>query len=536
MALFGTLDVLLGRVRLAGCAPMTRVTRAHAAAAVVLLGAVAVTLYAGLRLRGTYVGDAAVYLPYARNAARGHPFEFNLGEFSSGSTSPLWSLALAIPHLLGLGIAGAKALAGGVAALAVLAVAYAARALGATWLAAAVAALFCLGTMTFPALAMYESGLVVALAALALVAGRRATAGGFTRRDLVPLAVIWAALPLARPDAVILVAAQAAALLALAPRPRRRAAAPLAAALALAALPSAAYFGYSLAELGVFSTSSEARTFALREVADPWLGPLYLSDGAIRELAGLPWLIGLLPALAGLVLLWRDPRTRTAALTCVLAIAGYVALLTFVAPGVYDTARYLLPLVPAVVAGAAGLLSALPRGAPRAAAAVLAALLIGGTALAELRDVTRLARSIGITQDEVFETDVTAMIEAEAAPGDELLAYEVQLRYFLRDDVTVISLDGITDPRVHPFQERRDLTGFLRRYRPRWWIADRNVTSRPYLRGSVLERALLAFRGDPAAQRMVLDGIGFRVVAKRTRPLAAGFGGWEMLFELDYPA
>jgi hypothetical protein len=25
-------------------------------------------------------------------------------------------------------------------------------------------------------------------------------------------------------------------------------------------------------------------------------------------------------------------------------------------------------------------------------------------------------------------------------------------------------------------------------------------------------------------------------VAKRMRPLAEGFGGWEMLFELDYPA
>jgi hypothetical protein len=33
---------------------------------------------------------------------------------------------------------------------------------------------------------------------------------------------------------------------------------------------------------------------------------------------------------------------------------------------------------------------------------------------------------------------------------------------------------------------------------------------------------------------VTLDGIGFEVVARRDRPLAAGFGGWEELVRLSY--
>lgn len=506
----------------------------------VVLGGVFVTGYAAYRLRDTYIGDAAVYLPYARNAAGGNLFQFNPGEFSSGSTSPVWGLVLGIPHLLGLGIGGAKGISALAACAGLLLTAFVGGRFSGSWLAGAAASLLVLGTMTFPSVSMYESGLVVSLSALSLLAGRRVLAkwneeGEHPLRALAPLICVWAFLPLARPDAVILVAANAAGLLMFSPRGVRAVGPAVLGGLAIAALPAAAYFGYSQVELGTFSTSSRARTFALREGLSKWVGPLYLSGEAVRELLRSPWVFAFVPAVGGIVLAARNSAMRWAAVYAVLAVLGYLALLTFVAPGQYDTPRYLLPLVPLMASAAAYALTALSRAKWKLLAAAVAAVVIGVPALAELRDNLRLARSIGITNHEVFERDVVARVNDLATPGDALLSYEVQTRYYVRDDVLVISQDGITDPRVGPYQERGDMTGFLLRYRPRWWIADRNVTTRRYLTGSVLERALLSFRRGSQPPARKLDGIGFELIARRNRPLAIGFGGWEMLFRLSYP-
>jgi hypothetical protein len=161
---------------------------------------------------------------------------------------------------------------------------------------------------------------------------------------------------------------------------------------------------------------------------------------------------------------------------------------------------------------------------------------IGIASVQELRDYTNLARSLGITEHEVFERDVGATINRMARPGDQVLSYEVQMRYSVRDDVDVLSEDGITDGKVAPYQRSRDMTGFLLRYKPRWWIADRNVRVRRYMRGSVLERAAARLKADPTRRSVTLDGIRFEPVARRHRPLALGFGGWELLVELKYPA
>lgn len=519
-----------GRSRAAG--------RALAAALVLAgLAAIAVTAW---RLRDAWVGDAAVYLPYARNAAEGHPFQFNVGEFSSGATGVLWSLLLAVPFLLGGGLGAAKALGGLFAAAGFLTALWAARRLSGSWLAAAVAALFALGTMPFYAAALYESGLVVGLAALALVAGerlvRRWREDGPRLRTLAPLVVVWAALPLARPDAAVLAGAQALAILLLGGGDRRRVLGLLAGGLVLAALPAALYFGVSLAELGTPSTSSQGRAFALQEVSERWIGPLYASGDAARALLGDPWVFGVVPGLAGLALALA--RRHWLGLYGLLAVLGYLALLTFVTPGLFDTPRYLLPIVPPLVAGIALLLAeaarrAAARPAALAAGAVAAALVLGLTAADELRDQTGYARRIGITTQEVFERDVVGRLDRLARPGEAVLAYEVQLRWFLRDDVAVLSEDGITDGRVAAYQKPPRITAFLRRYRPEWWIADRNVDVRPYLRGSVLQRARAALL-VPGRPSVTLDGIRFTRVARRERPLAAGFGGWELLVRLRY--
>jgi hypothetical protein len=497
--------------------------------------------YIAYTLRDSYIGDAAIYLPYARNAADGHLFQFNVGEFSSGSTSPLWALVLAVPYLFGAGIGGAKVMAALMAVAAFLTTVAAARRVSGSWTAAAVASLVVVGTMGSYAVGLYESGLVVALSALALIAGARAVeawrdAGRLDARAAAPLVAVWAALPLARPDAVVLVGAQAVALLAFAPVPWRRAFLPLAAALALAAVPAAAYFGYSLAELGTASTSSQGRAFALQESAAKLFGPLYRTDDAVRELASSPWVFAVVPALAGLALLARRAEGRWVAGYGGLGLLAYVVLLSVVAPAPpYEATRYLVPVLPIVAAGAAYTLSRARGTRLWVPAVAVGALAIGISSGLEADDRVDVLRSFGIGKTEVFETDVSSEIERRARPGDVVLAYEVQLRYYLRDDLEVLSQDGIIDGKVRPYQDEGEITAFLRRYRPRWWIADANVNFRRYLHGTVLQRAFHAFKRDPAPPVRTLDGIRFELVARRDRPLERGFGGWQMLFRLDYP-
>jgi hypothetical protein len=330
---------------------------------------------------------------------------------------------------------------------------------------------------------------------------------------------------------VILVVAQALALWWFAPVPRRRAAATLLAALAVAAIPAAAYFGWSWIDLGTPSTSSQQRAFALHEFAGRLFGPLYRSAAAVDEVTSSPWIFALAPAAVGLALTARRWLAAYGALT----LGGYLAFLTFVAPAFHDTPRYLLPVVPLVAAGVSCALARTRGSALRWPAAAAAVLAIGASSGVAARDRVELLRSFGITKEEVFERDAVARLNALARPGDAVLAYEVQLRYFLRGDVRVLATDGVTDGKVRPYQDSRDLTAFLMRYRPRWWIADRNTLTRPYMRGSVLARALRAHTGGARPATPTIDGIAFTVVARRGRPLARGFGGWLVLFRLGYP-
>jgi hypothetical protein len=506
------------------------------------LGGVAlVVCLAAYALRNVYAGDAAVYLPYAQHAAEGHFFQFNLGQFSSGATSPLWGVLLAVPYVFGLGLTGAKAFALIVTLGALVSVWVVTTEFGRSTIAGGTASLFVVGAMTWYALLLYESALVVAVVAISLsLTGRvlmRSEASDALRlRTLVPLMLVWAVLPVTRPDLAVVVAAEAAAVVLVGPWDRIRAARLTALALAVAAVPSLAYYGYSMVDLGTFSTSASERSFALHEAAHRWFGPFYLSTDALHQLFATFWVVVTVPGLAGLGLLTRDRRTRWLGLVGAVVLAGYVLLLTFIAPGGYDTPRYMLPVTPLLAIGSARFLCSFRPRRLHVAVLCLGLALIGGLSLRDLHGRVTWLRSLGLTSNEVFERDVVSKINALAHPGDTLLAYEVQLRYYLRGDVSVLSEDGITDAKVRPYQTPAGMTAFLRRYRPEWWIADGNVAVRPYMRGSVLDRVFTTFKADRALRSETLDGIRFNLVARRSRPLAPGFGGWQMLFRLSYRA
>ncbi|HVK37326.1 MAG TPA: hypothetical protein VNA88_02245 [Candidatus Kapabacteria bacterium] len=499
---------------------------------------------AGVLLFATFWGDPVIYLPYARSNAAGDFFAYNPGVFSSGATSPLWSLILAIPYLFGADVIGAKvvgllATLGSFIVLAAMAARFNGRNGG-----SGVALLYAVEMMTIFGLMMYESPLAVAAVALSLVAGDRLltrwrTDGRITLAAIAPLAAVWALMPLSRPDATLLVPLQIAALWIAGPQRSARTLATLVGAAAVAAIPAALYFGYSYTTLGTISVSSKCRAFALKESADR-IGPILLSRKALGYLGSILYAIAL--GGLGLDLLRRDRRTTWIGLYGGAAMLMYPVLLVFVQPVTNDLPRYFLPIAPFIVLGAGRALAEAerrlraeehPARAWIISAAIVVLLFVVRPPLAVLGEAVEQSRR-GYRFDEIVEREVVERVNAIALPGQTVLAYEVQGRYWLRPDVSLLSLDGITDGLVAPYLESADMGAFLRRHRPEYWIANDAGDYRPYLRRSILQRAIEAFERDRGATSFAIEGITFELLARRERPMPRGFAGWTMLVRLGY--
>ncbi len=498
---------------------------------------IAVIVVSAAMLWSTWWGDPSIYLPYARNIAAGDFFSYNSGTFSSGSTSPLWAVLLAIPYALGAGVTGAKILA-----LLVTLAAFAATALAATNVAgraagAVLASLYVVEMMTVYGVLIYESSLIVLLVALSIVLGLRVMQVWHSDRRLdvrmlAALALVWAAMPLTRPDAVVLVVLQFLAFIIGGVR-RPRAVMGLLLVAALAAIPSALYFGYSWITLGTISVSSQNRAFALREMATH-AGPLFLSKDSIAYVGSI--LYALVVAAIGLDLMRQDGGRRWLVVEAIGALILYPVLLTFVSPVTNDLPRYFLPTAPFVVVAVGRALTrweALPGRRWAVALLLLVGLFAVKPAVAVLGTSLEQATR-GYRFDEIMEKGVVEEINRIAEPNATVLAYEVQDRYFLRHDLRLLSLDGITDGRVTPFLVTGDIAAFLRAERPEYWIANDAVNYRPFLKHGILSRATEVF-ADTSRTTALIDGVQFTLLDRRTAPMPRGFAGWTRLFRLEYP-
>jgi len=506
----------------------------------VLLLGLATILLAGLMLFRTFWGDPSIYLPYAVNIAHGDFFSYNPGQFSSGSTSPLWAVLLSIPYLLGTGYVGAKIFSLLTTLIAFALVFHAVRRINGPTLGPALATLFVVEMMALYGVLMYESSLVVILVTLALLAGDRlireeASDGRGRISTLLLLGAVWGALPLTRPDAVVIVPMQILALWGFAGERTPRRLVRLLAVAAVAAIPSALYFGYSLATLGTVSVSSKCRGFALHEAARQ-IGPISFSLPALAYLGAILYI--LLPAAAGLDLQRRNERTRWLSMLGAMLLVVYPVMLVFISPVTNDLARYFLPIAPVIVLAAG---RAFARWEERQG--------IGGrwTLLVALVLVAFVVKPVGAVFgnafdqstrgyrfDEIVDREAVDTVNAVARPGQTVLAYEVQDRYYLRDDLGILSLDGITDGKVAPYLASADMATFLKRYRPDYWIANDAVDERPYLAKSILREVVDVFRFDSARSEYTVDGITFTLLKRRERAMPRGFAGWTMLFSLRY--
>jgi len=456
-------------------------------------------------------GDAAIYLPYVRSLAQGRWMEFNPGEPSSGATSPLWVLLL-LPGWLTLGVDGFK-LTGAFWTLVAVLAAYEVALRHSSYVHAAALVALTVAVCCIPwGFLGYETPLAALAGMLAL------------RLHRLPRAALFAAaalLPLVRPELWIVLCA---ALVAMALQ--RRTTETLLAVAAL--LLPAAYSVLMHVLTGSFSSSGYCRALALREIAQLRLGFLAFNGQFLLQLlqTGLLWLLLALPL--GIARLWkRDPARAIATTVGAGALAGFF---TIIAPP--NMLRYLAPIAFALGwLGKNGLISLPPLRHPsrRQAAFVLLAAVMSLFLLAHSwRDIQR-----GYHFELITERECAERLNALAEPGAVVLAYEVQIRYWLRSDLKVLSLDGVTDGKIAPYAEPAKVADFLRAYRPRYWVANIAVERRPFLAGSVLERALRSTSlQQPTYEE---EGIRFELLERfDPQRLPRGFYGCTALYRLSY--
>jgi hypothetical protein len=494
----------------------------------------AVVMATGILLWSTYYGDPSIYLPFARNLAHGHFFRFDPhGDFSSGVASPLWVLVLSIPFALGAGAVAAKGLALVLTLVAYTLTVWAVYRLANSPFGAGIAGLIVGGALSIWGVMAYDSALAVGLVAVGLVAAARVKRaieerGSIEARDALPLAVVFGLFGLSRPDVGLFVPIILFALWAFGPLRDWHNLRVVLALTAVALIPAAAYYLYALAETSAISVSSETRTYDNKLIAHK-VGSIYYSNQALTYLRSM-WEVFIVAAI-GLVLAWRGRRSRWVLVCALLGIALYATALIFYPVTTY-TERYFLPATPLI-----GLLAAMviARTSGRVAVALGAIALIA-TGPWALRPIgtARAEREKGYTFNEITEREAAQRVNAIAPHGSAVLAYEVQDRWNLRDDLTLLALNGIIDGKVFPYREDADMTGFLERYKPATWIANDPVNHLPYSKNGVLGEVYRQLRRQALGSTIKRDGIRFKLVAKRDRPIPSGFAGWRYIVQLSY--
>jgi arabinofuranosyltransferase len=418
-----------------------------------LAGALALAALAMAPLRGYLTDDTFIHLQIARHLAQGLGPVFNAGERVYGFTSPLWVGLLALGMTIGVdGLALA-------------------RALGAAATLASVALFFALArrTLAHPALRVAAtlawaghawmarwsmSGMETPLAVALVLAGFVALVGGGRRTRV---GVAWGLAALARPEAMLLVALWAAALVAdpaARARPRRIVAGLIGPALLLG--------GWLLIARGYFGSVLPATLSAKAAGSGGWAG---LLDNLRRAVPAVLATDGVF--VLALLLATRARRGRDPARGAYGAIAAaWVVLVPAIelARGVPLLTRYLLVVLPVLEWRAWVALERAAVGATRRAPVVAAA--VAGLAL-----LANAITYVALVRPQV--TSFTRAMHASLIPfGRWIAAHAPADATVATPDIgaigwfgerRVLDLGGLVTPRMIPLLEREPFEDALAR-------------------------------------------------------------------------
>jgi hypothetical protein len=412
--------------------------------------------------------DVYIHFDFARSLAQGHPFEWVPGNgYSSGETSPLYAVVLAIGWLVGF---RGKLLGVWAAIVALLAVASFVRSAQTLarpcprWLSTAVGVLvLSIGIVDWSLFSGMEVATFAAALGRTLVALLRARAPIDARAGLTREAAQWrlgawgAALVLLRPEAGVLVgvfslvAARGAA--------RRSGLA----AVLRGALPGLVATALVLGanRLATGETQSAGAQLKLLS-SNPYLSDVdrarayveniltFAFKGVRAELATVRPLGLVVPALALLSLVSRERRAIGAA--CLLGALSWVLLVSFNNNSPFHNFRYYAPALLLVLVAAGSGAAAVAQRFGRMRGPVVAGVLVATAILAAAArvpaQVTHFTRASGNIRDQQIE--VAVRLAAAMEPGSRVLLGDAGAIPFVSERLALDAL-GLGGYRRMPF-------------------------------------------------------------------------------------
>ena len=412
--------------------------------------------------------DVYIHFDFARSLGRGHPFEWIPGNgYSSGETSPLYAVMLAVGWVIGL---RGKLLGVWAAIVALVSVASFVRSVQVLarpcppWLGWAVALLsLSVGIVDWSLFSGMEVAAFAGALGRALIALSRTRAtidarGGLTREAAQWRLGAWGAvLVLLRPEAGVLVAVFA--MIAARGVGRRSAVA----ALIRAALPGVTATALVLGANRLATGNAQSAGAQLKLLSsNPYLSDVDRARAYVEnlitfalkcvsaELSAVRMLGIVVPGLALAALLPRERRPVAAA--CLLGALSWILLVSFNNNSPFHNFRYYAPalllVLTAAGSGAATIARALGRRTgPWIAGALVATAVIG--AGARIPDQVRhFTRAAGNIRDQQIE--VAAWLAAAMEPGTSVLIGDAGAIPFVLDRPAVDAL-GLGGYRRMPF-------------------------------------------------------------------------------------
>lgn len=399
---------------------------------------------------GEYTGDAGIHLQLARRTGEGEPFCYDPGQYSAGSSSPLWTLLLAGLWRAGLHRRlekGGKLLAAACAHLALVAIAAAAY----MWLghgpAWGLAPLF---LATLPQFHVWTARAMET--SLAVLTGALVCGVTLTETSL-PVAV-----PLGIFALAFLVRWEHAALLAPVFLLSVWRHGPL---MLLAPLPILAIAALNFLRTGspVASTAASRRRAAQAARHDAG-APRW--PEAVRDLiVSKPGLA--LAAIAGLTAVAIAPAPGPVAMSASFMLGAL--FFSVVVPMTYDE-RYLMPSMPAFLLLAVSGLQAAPPHSMRQAAFIAAGILVLERVVTTVDGLParRRAAARGHLHEREFRRRVGRAVNELLPPHGILGCIEVDLRWFMpRADIQIVGFDAVLDGTVAPAAQTGHYADLLRR-------------------------------------------------------------------------
>lgn len=461
----------------------------------------------GILLMNSYLGDPSIYYIFSKNISNGEFLSYNSGEFSSGATSPLWAIMLSIPFLFSKNVIYAKIFTLFITLATHTYLIYCLKKLNkSTLFVLFLYSIISYYTLIFGIMS-YEINLLVLfipLLALGVINGNKKS-----------IFISFLFLPLIRPDSIVIVIVTYSYLVYKKDLNYKYDLLKL----VLTFIPFGVYIFFSYLLTGTYSSSSYCRSFALTEGTSTLLG-LHYSFSSISAVFAFP------SVLLVLFLIYKREINKITVISVISTII-YLLVFSFIKPINEYPHRYLVPIFILLTFCVASIYKDIRFINHKLHIVILALLIVIGSLIGA--KVYKYYNTFNFEQ--IAEKNLITSLNSEVPINSLILSYEVQNKYYMRNDLKILSLDGIIDGKVSPYLNNSKMIEFLNKYKPNYWIANDAVNYREYLKKSELYD--IYNKKTKLNDTIQVNNISF-ILLKENKINLGKLANWQKFYKLVY--